>query len=142
MVGGHGGAEARGARRRDGEPTPLQPIETRAIHPRTFHIHPSERMLVAQHNLPVDVRGGDAVRTLPAGLSVFRIGDRTDQPRAVDSFRATAARTSAFNAAPLILSPSWKSMARRVLPSRLALKRCAGSSRAAPLAKVIFRTLL
>ena len=35
------------------------------IHPRTFHIDPSGRMLVAQHNLPVDVRDGDAVRTVP-----------------------------------------------------------------------------
>jgi 6-phosphogluconolactonase len=58
-----------------GEPTPIQHVETRAIHPRTFHIDPSGRMLVAQHNLPVDVRDGDAVRTIPAGLSVFRIGD-------------------------------------------------------------------
>ena len=58
-----------------GEPTPIQHIETRAIHPRTFHIDPSGRMLVAQHNLPVDVRDGDAVRTVPAGLSVLRIGD-------------------------------------------------------------------
>src|SRR6058998_3302706 len=58
-----------------GEPTPIQHIETRAIHPRTFHIDPSGRMLVAQHNLPVDVRDGDTVRTIPAGLSVFRIGD-------------------------------------------------------------------
>jgi 6-phosphogluconolactonase len=58
-----------------GEPTPIQHIETRAIHPRTFHIDPSGRMLVAQHNLPVDARDGDAVRTIPAGLSVFRIGD-------------------------------------------------------------------
>ncbi len=41
----------------------------------TFHIDPSGRMLVAQHNLPVNVRDGDAVRTIPAGLSVFRIGD-------------------------------------------------------------------
>src|SRR5215813_6891710 len=40
-----------------GEPTPIQHIETRAIHPRTFHIDPSGRMLVAQHNLPVDVTG-------------------------------------------------------------------------------------
>jgi hypothetical protein len=31
-------------------------------------------MLVAEHNLPVDVREGDAVRTVAAGLSVFRIG--------------------------------------------------------------------
>jgi hypothetical protein len=30
---------------------------------------------VAQHNLPVDVRDGDAVRTIPAGLSVFHIGN-------------------------------------------------------------------
>jgi len=58
-----------------GEPTPIQHIETRAIHPRTFHIDPSGRMLVAQHNLPVDVRDGDTVRTIPAGLSVFRIGN-------------------------------------------------------------------
>jgi 6-phosphogluconolactonase len=58
-----------------GEPTPIQHIETQKIHPRTFHIDPSGRMLVAQHNLPVNVRDGDAVKTLPAGLSVFRIGD-------------------------------------------------------------------
>ena len=58
-----------------GEPTLIQNIETRAIHPRTFHIDPSGRLLVAQHNLPVNVRDGDAIRTAPAGLSVFRIGD-------------------------------------------------------------------
>ena len=58
-----------------GEPKPIQHIETRAIHPRTFHIDPSGRMLVAQHNLPVAVRDGDAIKTLPAGLSVFRIGE-------------------------------------------------------------------
>ena len=61
--------------RSTGEPTPIQHIETRAIHPRTFHIDPSGRLLVAQHNLPVNVRDGDAVKTIPAGLSVFRIGD-------------------------------------------------------------------
>ena len=58
-----------------GEPTPIQHVETRAIHPRTFHIDPSGRLLVAQHNLPVDVRDGETVRTVPAGLSVFRVGD-------------------------------------------------------------------
>lgn len=58
-----------------GEPTPIQHIETRAIHPRTFHIDPSGSMLVAQHDLPVNVRDGDAIRTVPTGLSVFRIGD-------------------------------------------------------------------
>src|SRR5262245_54159927 len=49
---------------------------------------------------------------------------------------------SAFNAFSLILSPSWISMARLVLPSRLELKRRDGSSNEAPLAKVIFTTLL
>ena len=58
-----------------GEPTPIQHIETRGIHPRTFHIYPSGRLMVVQHNLPVNVRDGDAVRAVPAGLSVFRIGD-------------------------------------------------------------------
>ena len=58
-----------------GEPTPIQHIETRGIHPRTFHIDPSGRLMVVQHNLPVNVRDGDAVRAVPAGLSVFRIGD-------------------------------------------------------------------
>jgi 6-phosphogluconolactonase (cycloisomerase 2 family) len=58
-----------------GEPTLIQHIETQKIHPRTFHIDPSGRLLVAQHNLPVNVRDGDAVKTLAAGLSVFRIGD-------------------------------------------------------------------
>jgi len=58
-----------------GEPTPIQHIETQKIHPRTFHIDPSGRLLVAQHNLPVNVKEGDAIKTLPAGLSMFRMGD-------------------------------------------------------------------
>ena len=58
-----------------GEPTPVQHAETQKIHPRTFHIDPSGRLLVAEHNLPANVRDGDAIRTVPAGLSVFRIGD-------------------------------------------------------------------
>ena len=57
-----------------GELTAIQHIETQKIHPRTFHIDPSGRMLVAQHNLPVDVRDGDSVRQVKAGLSVFRMG--------------------------------------------------------------------
>ena len=60
---------------KNGALKPIQHIETQKIHPRTFHIHPSGRLLVAQHNLPVNVRDGDAVKTVAAGLSVFRIGD-------------------------------------------------------------------
>ncbi len=58
-----------------GAPSPIQHIESHGIHPRTFHIDPSGRMLVAEHNLPVTVRDGDRLRAVPAGLSVFRIGD-------------------------------------------------------------------
>ena len=57
-----------------GEPTAIQHVETQKIHPRTFHIDPSGRMMVVQHNLPVDVRDGDNVKTVKAGLSVFRMG--------------------------------------------------------------------
>lgn len=58
-----------------GEPKVIQHIDTRGIHPRTFHIDPSGRMMVVQHNRPVKVREGDDIRTVTAGLSVFRIGD-------------------------------------------------------------------
>src|SRR6516165_6872823 len=61
---------------------------------------------------------------------------------AEDVFSAPAARMIAFNDFSSILSPSWKSMARLVLPSRLELKRLEGSSNEAPLAKVIFTTFL
>src|SRR5215470_12579331 len=57
-------------------------------------------------------------------------------------FSATATRMSAFNAFSSILSPSWISMARLVLPSRLELKSPEGSANEAPLAKVIFTTFL
>src|SRR5215207_7075933 len=57
-----------------------------------------------------------------------------------DMFSATAARMSAFKAASSMVSPSWMSMARLTLPSRLALKRRDGSASEAPLAKVSFTT--
>lgn len=60
--------------------------------------------------------------------------------RAEDMFKTTAARTRVFSACSSSSSPSWRSMARLVLPSRLELKRRAGSSREAPLAKVNFTT--
>src|SRR4051794_6435716 len=65
-----------------------------------------------------------------------------NQRRALDAFSATAARTRLFSASPSIASPSRKSMARRVFPSRLELNSPAGSSSAAPFANVIFTTLL
>jgi 6-phosphogluconolactonase (cycloisomerase 2 family) len=58
-----------------GEPTAIQFIDTHKVYPRTFHIDPSGRLLVAQHNRPVYFRDGDDVRLVPAGMTVFRIAD-------------------------------------------------------------------
>jgi 6-phosphogluconolactonase (cycloisomerase 2 family) len=57
-----------------GEPNPIQHIDTHGIHPRCFHIDPSGRLLVVAHIMGLNVRDGDAVRAVPARLSVFRIG--------------------------------------------------------------------
>jgi len=58
-----------------GEPNPIQHIDTHGIHCRNFHIDPSGRLLVASHIMGLPVRGGGAIREVPACLSVFRIGD-------------------------------------------------------------------
>jgi 6-phosphogluconolactonase (cycloisomerase 2 family) len=58
-----------------GEPAPIQHVDTRGIHCRTFHIDPSGRMLVAAHIMALPVREGAAIRAVPANLAVFRIDD-------------------------------------------------------------------
>src|SRR6185436_2126927 len=58
------------------------------------------------------------------------------------AFLATADFTSALNARASTSSPSWISIARRVLPSRLELKSRDGSGTSAPRAKVSFTTFL
>jgi 6-phosphogluconolactonase len=58
---------------RTGEPHPIQHLETHGIHCRTFHIDPSGRLLVAAHIMSMPVKDGDAIRIVPARLSVFRI---------------------------------------------------------------------
>ena len=58
-----------------GEPVPIQHVDTRGIHCRTFHIDPSGRMLVAAHIMALPVREGAAIRTVPASLAVFRMDD-------------------------------------------------------------------
>jgi 6-phosphogluconolactonase (cycloisomerase 2 family) len=55
-----------------GEPNPIQHIDTRGIHCRTFHIDPSGRLLVAAHIHGITLRDGSNV---PCCLSLFRIGD-------------------------------------------------------------------
>jgi hypothetical protein len=60
---------------RTGEPIPIQHVDTRGIHCRTFHIDPSGRVLVAAHIMALPIREGAAIRTVPASLAVFRIDD-------------------------------------------------------------------
>ena len=69
-----------------GEPTPIQRVDTQGFHPRTFHIDPSGRMLVAAHIMAMPVRDGSNIVTVPANMSVFRIGDdgRLDYVRKYD----------------------------------------------------------
>ncbi|HEY1931655.1 MAG TPA: beta-propeller fold lactonase family protein [Acetobacteraceae bacterium] len=55
-----------------GEPTPIQHMDSHGIHPRTFHIDPSGRLMVVAHIMGLTLRDGTEV---PARLSVFRIGD-------------------------------------------------------------------
>ncbi len=58
-----------------GRPDRIQNADSRGMHPRTFSIHPSGKLLVAANMTTRDVRDGDLVRNVPGGLSVFRIRD-------------------------------------------------------------------
>jgi 6-phosphogluconolactonase (cycloisomerase 2 family) len=55
-----------------GEPRPIEHVDTRGIHCRTFHIDPSGKLLVAAHIQGIALRNGGEV---PCCLSLFRIGD-------------------------------------------------------------------
>jgi 6-phosphogluconolactonase len=57
-----------------GEPTVIQRADPRSGHVRTFAIDPGGRMLVAASIKPLAVRDGTSIATVPAALSVFRIG--------------------------------------------------------------------
>lgn len=57
-----------------GEPTPIQHARTHSFHVRTFAFDPSARLMVAASIKPMNVREGDEVKTVPARLSVFRVG--------------------------------------------------------------------
>jgi len=75
FVGGENNLATYTINQETGEPTLIGHTETHGIHCRTFHIDPSGRLLVAAHIRPLNVKEGTMVRTVPACLSVFRIGD-------------------------------------------------------------------
>jgi len=56
-----------------GEPTLIQNADTRGVHPRTFAIDPSGRILVVANMQQMHIRENDAVRLQQAALAVFRI---------------------------------------------------------------------
>jgi 6-phosphogluconolactonase (cycloisomerase 2 family) len=57
-----------------GEPTPIQHADIRAAHPRTFGLDTGARLLVAGSLSPSARREDGKVVDLPAGLTVFRMG--------------------------------------------------------------------
>jgi 6-phosphogluconolactonase (cycloisomerase 2 family) len=58
---------------RTARPTLLETVDARGVHPRTFSIDPSGRVLVAGTLAPVALKTADGIELVPAGLSVFRI---------------------------------------------------------------------
>ncbi len=57
-----------------GEPQLIQHADTRSYHVRTFAFDPSGKLMVAASIKPIKVRDGSSVRTVPASMSVFRVG--------------------------------------------------------------------
>jgi DNA-binding beta-propeller fold protein YncE len=58
-----------------GEPTLIQSVDTRGVHPRTFALDPSGKILAVANQMPAAVRDGANISSLPAGLTIFRVGD-------------------------------------------------------------------
>jgi 6-phosphogluconolactonase (cycloisomerase 2 family) len=56
-----------------GEPSLIQNIDTRGFSPRTFALDPAGRILVAANQVPVPVRRGSEVATVPPSLAVYRV---------------------------------------------------------------------
>jgi 6-phosphogluconolactonase len=57
-----------------GEPTLIQSADTRGFHPRTFALDPSGNIMVVANQMSLPVRDGTGVRTVPASLTIFRVG--------------------------------------------------------------------
>ena len=74
LAGGENSIAVYSINQETGEPTLIQNANTHGVHPRTFAIDPSGRILVVANMQQVLVRDKEAVRPLPANLAVFRIG--------------------------------------------------------------------
>ncbi len=74
FAGGENGIAVFSIDQSTGEPTLVQSADGHGITLRTFALDPSARMMVAAAQIALPVRDGGTVKTVPAGLSVFRIG--------------------------------------------------------------------
>jgi 6-phosphogluconolactonase (cycloisomerase 2 family) len=74
FAGGENSVAAFSIDQATGEPTLIQSIDGHGFTLRTFAIDPSGRMLVAASQNAMPVREGGTVKTLSAGLSVYRVG--------------------------------------------------------------------
>jgi 6-phosphogluconolactonase len=57
-----------------GEPKLIETPDSHGAHPRTFALDASGRMLVAGSLVPIALREAGRINVMPAGLSVFRVG--------------------------------------------------------------------
>ena len=58
-----------------GEPTIIQSADAHGYHVRTFALDPSGRLMATATIAPINVRDGSGIIRVPAGLSLFRVGD-------------------------------------------------------------------
>lgn len=58
-----------------GAPRLVQHADPQSFHVRTFALDPTGRMLVAASIIPMRVKDAGGIRTVPAGLTVFRVGE-------------------------------------------------------------------
>jgi 6-phosphogluconolactonase len=75
FAGGENNIAVFAVNQQTGEPTLIQNTDTRGIHTRTFALDATGRILIAANMMPMSVRDGNAVKTIPASLAVFRVGD-------------------------------------------------------------------
>jgi len=52
----------------------IQNIDTRGMHPRTFALDSTGRILVVANQMSLSVREGSHVKTVPPSLAVFLVG--------------------------------------------------------------------
>ena len=74
FVGGENSIVVFAINQSTGEPTKIQSIDSQGLHPRTFALDPSGKLLVANNISQLNVKDGEDVKLFPPNLAVFRVG--------------------------------------------------------------------